>query len=38
VSHDPGFVNDLAPNRVLMMPEGVGDYWSDDLLDLVELA
>ncbi len=38
VSHDPEFVTELAPNRVLMMPEGVLDYWSDDLLDLVELA
>ena len=38
VSHDPEFVTELAPNRVLLMPEGVLDYWSDDLLDLVELA
>jgi ATPase subunit of ABC transporter with duplicated ATPase domains len=38
VSHDPEFVTELAPNRVLLMPEGVVDYWSDDLLDLVELA
>ena len=38
VSHDPEFVAELAPNRVLMMPDGVVDYWSDDLIDLVELA
>jgi len=38
VSHDPEFVTELSPNRVLLMPEGVVDYWSDDLLDLVELA
>ena len=38
VSHDPEFVTELAPNRVLLMPDGVLDYWSDDLLDLVELA
>jgi ATPase subunit of ABC transporter with duplicated ATPase domains len=38
VSHDPEFVTELAPDRVLLMPEGVVDYWSDDLLDLVELA
>jgi len=38
VSHDTGFVRDLAPDRVLLMPEGDVDYWSDDLLDLVELA
>jgi ATPase subunit of ABC transporter with duplicated ATPase domains len=38
VSHDTGFVRDLAPDRALLMPEGEVDYWSDDLLDLVELA
>jgi ATPase subunit of ABC transporter with duplicated ATPase domains len=38
VSHDTGFVRDLAPDRVLLMPEGDVDFWSDDLLDLVELA
>jgi ATPase subunit of ABC transporter with duplicated ATPase domains len=38
VSHDRGFVRDLSPNRALLMPDGDLDYWSDDLLDLVELA
>ncbi len=38
VSHDTEFVTELAPDRVLLMPEGVIDHWSDDLLDLVELA
>ena len=38
VSHDPEFVAELAPQRVLMMPEGALDYWSDDYLDLVALA
>jgi ATPase subunit of ABC transporter with duplicated ATPase domains len=38
VSHDPEFVTKLAPDRVLMMPEGTEDVWSDDLLDLVEMA
>jgi ATPase subunit of ABC transporter with duplicated ATPase domains len=38
VSHDVEFVTELAPNRVLLMPDGVLDYWSDDLLDLIELA
>jgi ATPase subunit of ABC transporter with duplicated ATPase domains len=38
VSHDVEFVTELAPNRVLLMPDGVLDYWSDDLADLVELA
>ncbi len=38
VSHDADFVTRLAPDRVLLMPEGDLDYWSDDLLDLVTLA
>jgi ATPase subunit of ABC transporter with duplicated ATPase domains len=38
VSHDVGFVRDLAPDRALLMPEGDLDHWSDDLLDLVDLA
>jgi ATPase subunit of ABC transporter with duplicated ATPase domains len=38
VSHDVGFVAELSPDRVLMMPDGVEDRWSDDLLDLVSLA
>jgi ATPase subunit of ABC transporter with duplicated ATPase domains len=38
VSHDVGFVRDLAPDRALLMPEGDVDHWSDDLLDLVDLA
>ena len=28
----------LAPERVLLMPDGILDYFGDDLLDLVELA
>jgi ATPase subunit of ABC transporter with duplicated ATPase domains len=38
VSHDVEFVAELAPQHVLMMPDGIVDYWSDDLIDLVELA
>ena len=38
VSHDTEFVAELEPNRVLLMPDGDLDYWSDDLLDLVALA
>ena len=38
VSHDIEFVEALAPHRVLMMPDGTLDYWSDDLLELVALA
>jgi len=38
VSHDTEFVNALEPDRALFMPEGVLDYWSEDLLELVSLA
>jgi ATPase subunit of ABC transporter with duplicated ATPase domains len=38
VSHDVEFVQALAPQRVLMMPEGEMAYWEDDLLELVALA
>jgi ATPase subunit of ABC transporter with duplicated ATPase domains len=38
VTHDPGFVELLAPDRVLLLPEATLDYWSEDLLELVELA
>ena len=38
VSHDTGFVEALAPERVLLLPEGQLDFWSDDLLELVSLA
>jgi ATPase subunit of ABC transporter with duplicated ATPase domains len=38
VSHDAPFVRDLAPDKVLLMPEGTLDLWSDDYLDLVALA
>jgi len=38
VSHDTDFVRQLAPDRVLLMPEGDLDYWRDELIDLVALA
>ncbi len=38
VSHDTGFVRELAPDRALLMPEGALDYFTDDMLELVELA
>jgi hypothetical protein len=28
----------LTPDRVLLMPDGTEDRWSDDLLDLVTMA
>ena len=38
VSHDQDFVEALAPARILLMPDGAMDRWSDDYLDLVALA
>ncbi|MGA1146995.1 MAG: ABC-F family ATP-binding cassette domain-containing protein [Candidatus Nanopelagicales bacterium] len=38
VSHDPGAVQALEPERVVLLPEGDEDLWSEDYLDLVELA
>ena len=38
VSHDDGAVLALNPERVLIMPDGVEDHWSDEYADLVSLA
>jgi ATPase subunit of ABC transporter with duplicated ATPase domains len=38
VSHDIAFVEQLAPNRVLLMPDGTEDWWSEEMLELVALA
>ena len=38
VSHDTEFVCELEPDRVLVMPDGTVDHWSDDLVELVALA
>lgn len=38
VSHDPGAVEALNPERVLIMPEATEDHWSRDYLELIELA
>lgn len=38
VTHDPGAVEALSPERVVLMPEGVEDAWSDGLGELVALA
>jgi len=38
VTHDPGAVQALKPDRAILLPDGIEDAWSDDLLDLVELA
>ena len=38
VSHDTEFVIELEPTKVLLMPDGDVDYFSEDWLDLVSLA
>jgi ATPase subunit of ABC transporter with duplicated ATPase domains len=38
VSHDVEFVKALAPDRALLMPEGILDHFAEEMLDLVELA
>jgi ATPase subunit of ABC transporter with duplicated ATPase domains len=38
VTHDEGAVDALAPERVVLLPDGVEDAWSEDLVDLVALA
>jgi ATPase subunit of ABC transporter with duplicated ATPase domains len=38
VTHDPGAVQALKPDRAILLPDGVEDAWSDGLLELVELA
>jgi ATPase subunit of ABC transporter with duplicated ATPase domains len=37
VSHDTPFVQSVEPDRVLLMPDGALDVWSEDYLDLVAL-
>src|SRR5215218_5503524 len=38
VSHDTQFVEELAPTKVLLMPDGQVDYFNPGWLDLVALA
>ncbi len=38
VTHDEGAVQALAPERVLLLPDGDEDLWGADYLDLVSLA
>ncbi len=38
VTHDAGAVTALAPDRVLILPDGDEDLWNDDYAELVELA
>ncbi|KQO93810.1 ABC-F family ATP-binding cassette domain-containing protein [Leifsonia sp. Leaf264] len=38
VSHDPGAVEALNPERVLILPDGVEDHWNAEYADLIALA
>jgi ATPase subunit of ABC transporter with duplicated ATPase domains len=38
VTHDEGAVTALAPEKVILLPDGIEDNWSDDLVDLIALA
>ena len=38
VTHDPGAVTALNPERVIILPDGDEDLWSDEYMEIVELA
>jgi ATPase subunit of ABC transporter with duplicated ATPase domains len=38
VTHDEGAVEALGPERVVLLPDGVEDAWSEEFTDLVALA
>ncbi|RRO86234.1 ABC-F family ATP-binding cassette domain-containing protein [Corynebacterium bovis] len=38
VTHDPGAVKALEPERVIVLPDGTEDLWSDAYMEIVELA
>ena len=38
VTHDPGAVRALEPERVIVLPDGDEDLWSDAYMEIVELA
>jgi ATPase subunit of ABC transporter with duplicated ATPase domains len=38
VTHDEGAVEALAPEKVILLPDGIEDSWSPDLADLITLA
>ena len=38
VTHDPGAAEALDPQRVVLLPDGTEDFWSDDYSELIELA
>ena len=38
VTHDPGAADALDPQRVVLLPDGTEDYWSEEYSSLIELA
>ena len=38
VTHDEGAVDALQPERILLLPDGIEDFWNADYRDLVTLA
>jgi ATPase subunit of ABC transporter with duplicated ATPase domains len=38
VTHDPGAVAALQPQRVLLLPDGTEDIWDDEYMELVTLS
>ena len=38
VTHDEGAVSALNPEKVILLPDGIEDSWSEDLADLIALA
>jgi ATPase subunit of ABC transporter with duplicated ATPase domains len=38
VTHDPGAVEALEPERVILLPDGSEDHWSAEYLEMVQLA
>ncbi|MFC7671624.1 ABC-F family ATP-binding cassette domain-containing protein [Mycolicibacterium sp. GCM10028919] len=38
VTHDPGAAEALEPQRVVLLPDGTEDFWSDEYRELIELA
>jgi len=38
VTHDPGAADALDPQRVVLLPDGTEDHWSEEYRDLIELA
>nr|WP_206024380.1 ABC-F family ATP-binding cassette domain-containing protein [Rhodococcus sp. 14C212] len=38
VTHDPGAAEALDPERVILLPDGSEDHWSQEYLELIQLA